>query len=58
VVKVLIYIKMLFIFSTPMLIRHHWELKTIVFLHCYMWCSINDLFGSANYQLSTYKKRC
>ncbi len=28
---------MLFIFSTPVLIRHLWQLKTIVFLH---WCLI------------------
>ncbi len=26
---------MLFIFSTPVLIRHLWQLKTLVFLH---WC--------------------
>ncbi len=26
---------MLFIFSTPVLIRHLWQLKTVVFLH---WC--------------------
>jgi hypothetical protein len=28
---------MLFIFSTPVLIRHLWQLKTVVFLH---WCPI------------------
>ncbi len=28
---------MLFIFSTPVLIRHLWQLKTVVFLH---WCRI------------------
>ncbi len=28
---------MLFIFSTPVLIRHLWQLKTVVFLH---WCLI------------------
>ncbi len=28
---------MLFILSTPMLIRHLWQLKTVVFLH---WCQI------------------
>ncbi len=28
---------MLFIFSTPVLIRHLWQLKTAVFLH---WCQI------------------
>jgi hypothetical protein len=26
---------MLFIFSTPVLIRHLWQLKTVVSLHCY-----------------------
>ena len=39
-VKVLIYIEMLFIFSTPVLIRHLWQLKTVVFLH---WCLICDV---------------
>jgi len=24
---------MVFIFSTPVLIRHQWQLKTVVFLH-------------------------
>jgi len=38
VVKVLIYIKMLFISSTWVLIRHLWQLKTTV-LFMY-WCSI------------------
>jgi hypothetical protein len=28
---------MLFIFSTPVVIRHLWQLKTVVFLH---WCLI------------------
>jgi hypothetical protein len=37
VVKVIIYINMLFMFSTPMLIRHQWQLKTAVVLH---WCLI------------------
>ncbi len=31
---------MLFIFSTPELIRHLWQLKTIVFLHQYTICSV------------------
>ncbi len=35
VVKVLIYILMLFIFSTSVFIRHLWQLKTVVFMH---WC--------------------
>jgi hypothetical protein len=34
VVAVLLYIKMLFVFSTPVLIRHLWQLKTIVFVYC------------------------
>jgi Zinc-finger double-stranded RNA-binding len=40
VVKVLIYIQMLFIFSTPVLIRHLWQLKTVFFLH---WCQIRGV---------------
>ena len=35
VVKVLIDIQILFIFSTPVLIRPLWPLTTVVFLH---WC--------------------
>jgi len=33
VVKVIIYIWMLFIFSMPVLFKHLWQLKTVVFLH-------------------------
>ncbi len=33
VVKTFNSIQMLFIFSTPLLIRHLWQLKTVVFLH-------------------------
>ncbi len=40
VVKVLIYIEMLFISSTPVLIRHLWQLKTVISLH---WCLIRAL---------------
>ncbi len=40
-VKVLIYIEMLFFFSTPVLIRHLWQLKTVVCMH--MCCSIKYL---------------
>ncbi len=36
VVKVLIYILMLFIFTTTVLIRHLWQLKTVVFLHWFL----------------------
>jgi hypothetical protein len=37
VFRVIIYIYMWFLFSTPVLIRHLWQLKTVVFLH---WCLI------------------
>jgi len=40
VVKVLIYILMLFIFSTPVLIRHLWQLKTFIFLHWSLMCAV------------------
>ncbi len=33
VVKILFCIKMLFIFSTPVIFRHLWQLKTVVLLH-------------------------
>jgi len=46
-VNVLIYIEMLFIFSTPGLIRHLWQLKTVVYLH---WCLIQvDLLKQEMY---------
>ncbi len=31
---------MLFVFSIPELIRHLWQLKTVVFLHCYLICVV------------------
>ncbi len=31
-----IYISMYFIFSPPVLIRHPWQLKTVVFMHWYL----------------------
>jgi hypothetical protein len=37
---------MLFIFSTPVLIRHLWQLKTVVFLH---WCLICTLLLCSAY---------
>jgi hypothetical protein len=40
VFRVIIYIYMYFIFSTPVLIRNLWQLKTVVFLH---WCLIRAL---------------
>ncbi len=39
-VKVLIFIQMLFIFSTPVLITPQWQMKTVVFLH---WCPMRAL---------------
>ncbi len=41
----LIYIKMLFTLSTPVLFRHLWQLKTIVFLHwCLMHADLLNIF--------------
>jgi hypothetical protein len=48
VVKVLIYIKIVFIFSTPELIRHLWQLKTIVFLHWCLICAVLLDFNEAD----------
>jgi hypothetical protein len=31
---------MLFTFSTPVLIRHLWQLKTVVFLHWFQICAV------------------
>jgi hypothetical protein len=31
---------MLFIFSTPVLNRHLWQLKTVVLLHCHLICVV------------------
>ncbi len=39
-VKVLIHILVMFIFSTPVLIRHLWQLKTAVFLHGCLICTV------------------
>ncbi len=38
--KVLVYILIVVHFSTPLLIRHLWQLMTVVFLH---WCLIRAL---------------
>jgi hypothetical protein len=35
-----LYIEMLFIFSTPVLIRHLWQLKTVAFLHWCLMCAV------------------
>ncbi len=40
VVKTLIYIEMLFIFTTPVSIRHLCQLKTVVFLHGCLICTV------------------
>jgi hypothetical protein len=44
-IKVISYIQMLFIFSTPVLIRHLWQLKTIVFLRWCLICTVLLTFG-------------
>ncbi len=41
---------MLFIFSTPVLIRHLWQLKTVVFMHWCLICAV--LLLSCLYKLS------
>jgi hypothetical protein len=41
---------MLFIFSTPVLIRHLWQLKTVVFLHWCIICSV--LLAQVNCDIS------
>ncbi len=45
VVKVIIYIQILFIISTPVLIRHLWQLKAVVFIYWYLICVILLSFG-------------
>ncbi len=44
---------MLFIFSTPVIIRHLWQLKTIVFLH---WCLIRTVLLHETINLVPKKK--
>ncbi len=44
---------MLFIFSTPVLIRHLWQLKTVVFLY---WCKIHAGRNQVNLDQSTSDK--
>jgi len=48
VVKVLIYILMLFLFSTTVLSRHLWQLKAVVFLP---WCIIRAVLLLASLHL-------
>ncbi len=50
-VKVLIYIKMLLIFSTSVLIRHLWQLKAVVFLH---WCLIRAVLLGGKFPYDLY----
>ncbi len=47
---------MLLIFSTPVLIRYFWQLKTVVFLHWYLLCALllriissNNIFESLKF---------
>ncbi len=42
---------MSFIFSTPVLIRHLWQLKTVVFLHWCLICAL-QLSDGANLRIS------
>ncbi len=44
---------MLFIFSTPVLIRHLWQHKTVVFLHWWLICVVPFLNTKNNYYLVT-----
>ncbi len=44
--KFLYIFKMLFIFSTTVLIRNLWQLKTVVFLH---WCLIRFVLFTQNF---------
>ncbi len=47
---------MLFIFSTPVLIRHLWQLKTVIFLH---WCLMHAvLFVGEIHSQGTYQMVC
>jgi len=39
----------LFIFSMPVLIRHQWQLKTVVFLH---WCLIHGVLSKVPFDIS------
>jgi hypothetical protein len=53
VVKVLIYNLKLFIFSTPMLIRHLWQLNTVIFL---LWCLIRTFLLQGLWHLAADNK--
>ena len=47
---------MLFTFSTPELIRHLWQLKTVVFLH---WCLVHAvLMGRLGANTPAYRMLC
>ncbi len=51
---------MLFIFSTPVLIKHLWQLKTVVFLRWCLMCAVPyrsykfDILGSSKQYLFTF----
>jgi hypothetical protein len=53
VVEILIHVKMLFIFSTPVLIRHLWQLNTVVFLHRFRICVLFQI-GQMDLELCAY----
>ena len=56
VVKVLIYIEMLFIFPIPVLIRHLWQLKAVVFLHRCLICVLLFTKGDSSSKGSIHQK--
>jgi hypothetical protein len=35
-----LYLNVVYFFSTPVLIRHLWQLKTVVFLHWCLMCAV------------------
>jgi hypothetical protein len=58
VVKILIYIYM-FIFSTPVFIKHLWQLKTVVFLHrCLLHVVLLQHVSSNRPKCSVFAEMC
>jgi hypothetical protein len=53
--KMLIFILMLFIFSTKLKIRHLWKVKRVTFLHRCLNCAVHDAFVNI-YKTSVYEK--
>jgi hypothetical protein len=49
VVKTLIYISELFIFATPVFIRHLWQLMTVVYLHWCLYVLFYYIFSKNNF---------